>query len=84
MIRSDRGSFVWLQLLPPALMLAFAAGAIVLLNHLGKGDSTMTMIFAVVLATAALWLLRIGLSSWHMPFNDAPDRPDFDTRKTDA
>lgn len=81
MIRSDRGSFVWLQLLPPALMLALAAGAIVLLNHLGKGESTVVMILAAVLAVAALWLLRIGLSSWHMPFNDAPD---FDHRETDS
>lgn len=81
MIRSDRGSFVWLQLLPPALMLAFAASAIVLLNHLGKGDSTVVMVFAAVLGVAALWLFRIGLSSWHMPADNAPD---FDTRETDS
>jgi hypothetical protein len=62
-------------------MLALAAGAIVLLNHLDKGESTVVMILAAVLAVAALWLLRIGLSSWHMPFNDAPD---FDNRETDS
>lgn len=66
MIFNDRGSIVWLQLLPPIMLMALAAGCIILLDRLGRGDSPVITIASFLLGVAALWLLRIGLGQWHL------------------
>lgn len=66
MILNDRGAIVWLQLLPPVLMMSLAAFAVILLDQLGRGDGPMTTVALVLMALAALWLFRIGLAQWHL------------------
>ncbi|MDX1442365.1 MAG: hypothetical protein R3270_01170 [Gammaproteobacteria bacterium] len=63
---NDRGFIVWLQLLPPTLLLALSAMCIVLLDYLELGNGKLVQVCLALMGVAALWLLRIGLAQWHI------------------
>ena len=66
MIQNDRGAIVWLQLLPPVLLMSLSALAVIVLEELGRGDSPLSEVALVMMGIATLWLLRIGLAEWHL------------------
>lgn len=66
-MRRAHGCHVWMQLLPPCLMMALSSACILVLDLLGKSDSPVVDIFLGILLAAVIWLLRIGLSQWQPP-----------------